>query len=211
MARVPVPASRYWCFGIVTAMALAWDLGSKAWVFSELGYPKRSSDWSWSADFLWGRVTVRLTTLLNQGALFGMGQGMGWLFAALSVPAVAGILYWLFVRGEAQSRWLTVTLALILAGALGNLYDRLYFHRCVDAAGNALPGVRDFLDFTIPMVLYSRATGWELRREWPWPIFNFADTYLVAGAIFLTLHSLFTHHKAPSDVPESPQKSPAPV
>ncbi|MSR57347.1 MAG: signal peptidase II [Planctomycetaceae bacterium] len=187
-----VPQNRYWCFGLLAASALAWDLISKAWVFAELGYPKRVSDWSYSMPLLWGQFSMQLTTWFNQGALFGIGQGLGWLFAVLSIGAAAGIVYCLFIRGQATSWWLTVTLALILAGALGNLYDRLYLHGCVDpASGKPLPGVRDFLQCDIPLVGYEWPFHFYLIERFNWPVFNFADMYLVVGAIMLTLYSLF--------------------
>lgn len=187
-----VPSSRYWLFGSIAASGLAWDLISKAWVFRELGYPHRSSDWSYSTGFLWGKFSIQLMTWFNQGALFGIGQGKGWLFASLSVLAAAGIIYWLFVRGEARSKWLTVTLGLILAGALGNLYDRMYLHGCVDPLGEPLHGVRDFLKCDIPGFEYRWPLSFKLVDVYPWPIFNFADVFLVTGAIMLTLYSLFT-------------------
>jgi len=186
-----VPASRYWAFGLLASGALAWDLVSKHLVFEALGFPGRSSDWSYETPFLWGTFSIRLTTWLNQGALFGMGQGFGWLFAALSVVAALGIVYWLFVHGGAQSWWLTITLALIFAGAAGNLFDRLYLHGCVDALGQPMTGVRDFIRCDIPLIEYRWPLRFRLIERYPWPIFNFADTYLVVGAVMLTLYSLF--------------------
>jgi signal peptidase II len=192
------PRSRYCWFGAISAGALAWDLASKSWVFSSLGYENRTSDWSWATPLLWGRFEIRLTTHFNQGALFGIGQGLGWLFAVLSVVAAAAIVYWLFVRGEARSLWLTVALALVLAGALGNLYDRLHLHGCRKADGTPQRGVRDFIDCTIPWI---GTAGWfrlQLVREKEWPIFNFADTYLVAGALALVSYSLFSRPLRPA-------------
>jgi signal peptidase II len=173
-------------------VGVASDLLSKSWVFAFLGGANRGSAWTWGTDFLWGRFEFRLFTLFNQGALFGIGQGLGWLFAALSVLAVAGIVYWLFIRGQARSWWLTVTLGLILAGALGNLYDRLHLHGWTDADGNPQQGVRDFLDCTIPGLAFEGSWLPRLKREYRWPVFNLADVYLVTGAIMLTLYSLVT-------------------
>ena len=74
--------------------------------------------------WLWDNV-FGLTTSLNEGALFGIGQGRVALFAALSIVALIGILYWLFVAGAAEDLLLTVALGPVTAGILGNLYDRL--------------------------------------------------------------------------------------
>lgn len=186
-----VPASRYVLFSTLTLAGLAADNLSKWRAFEMLGYPGGQSDWSWASPFLWGRFSIAFTTNFNQGALFGFGQGMTWLFALLSLVAIAFVIYWLFIRGEARSWWLTVTLSLIMAGALGNLYDRLYLHRCVNELGKPLYGVRDFIDCTIPFLRWNGGLSFSTIAEYRWPIFNLADTFLVTGAIMLTLYSLF--------------------
>jgi len=104
-----------------------------------------------------------------------MGQGLSWLFALLSLVAIAGILYWLFVQHAAKSYWLTVSLSFVLAGTLGNLWDRLGMHGFTDEVGHTYYAVRDFLLFTF--------------GSYHWPVFNFADVLLVTGAIMLVLHS----------------------
>ena len=183
-----VPRGRFWCFALLVAAALAWDLVSKAWVFSALGGPHRSTGWWWRSRFLWGRFDFRLTTHFNEGALFGFGQGWGWLFALLSMAAACGIVYWLFVRGQARSWWLTICLGLVMAGALGNLYDRLHLHGSVTASGRPQYGVRDFLDCRIPWIEFQGLAP-RLVAERDWPVFNFADVYLVTGSLLLVVYS----------------------
>lgn len=199
-----VPASRYVLFSLLTLTALAADNLSKWWAFEKFGYPGGRSLWSWGTDFLWGKFTITFTTNFNQGALFGIGQGKTWLFALLSLVAITFVIYWLFVRGEAKSWWLTVTLGLIMAGALGNLYDRLYLHRCVTEFGEPLYGVRDFIDCTIPFLQWQGGLNFIKVAEYRWPIFNLADVLLVTGAIMLTLYSLF------APVPETATEQAAP-
>lgn len=79
------------------------------------------------------------------------------IFAGLSVVAGLVILYYLFVLRAASSRALTVALGLIMAGAMGNCYDRLAFGH-----------VRDFVHFQV------QAVGFDCA------IFNFADNMLIA-------------------------------
>ncbi len=171
-----VPANRYVCFLMLSVSGLICDLYSKHAVFTDLGYPGQSSEWV--EQYFGGWSTFRLYTSFNEGALWGIGQGYTWFFAALSVLAVAGVLYWLFYLGAAQSWWLTVSLALIMSGTLGNLYDRVGLHGCVDLSkGPPEPifAVRDFLLFTF--------------GQFHWPVFNFADVFLVTGAGMLVVQS----------------------
>ena len=93
------------------------------------------------------------------------------------------ICYWLFVLGAAADRRLTVALALIMAGALGNCYDRL-----------ALGHVRDFVH------LHVDAIGFDCA------IFNFADNMLVVGAVVLVLLAL-----RPEPRPEVERSRPRPM
>ena len=177
-----VPRSRIVCYGLITVATLAVDLVTKQVVFRQLGGPFQSGGW-----LLDGPVKFELHTSLNRGALWGMGQGGAPYFAALSIVAFLGINYWLFINGAAKSRWLTVALGFVSGGTLGNLYDRLGWH------GVAWPGqqepsqaVRDFLHFQL--------------GSFDWAIFNFADVFLVTGAIMLVLQSLLTPNVPPNVV-----------
>lgn len=181
-----VPANRFVIFFLLASAGLFWDLLSKQTVLDDLGYPGVAGQHvifshppgseGQSIEYLSGWVTFSLYSSFNEGALWGVGQGFAWLFAGLSVLAVVGVIYWLFVRGAAISLWLTISLACIMAGTLGNLYDRMAWHGCLNpVTGEPWQAVRDFLLFTF--------------GGWPWPVFNFADVFLVTGAIMLVLHS----------------------
>ena len=171
----PVPRNRYVWFGLMSVVGLAIDLWSKAVVFENLSLGGRSD---WTHDFFGGWGTVCFLTSINEGALWGMGQGYTWLFALLSIVAVVGVSVWLFVYRAANSLWLTIALGLIMAGTLGNLYDRLGLHGYLRIDGTAIYGVRDFLAFTFGSYRY--------------PIFNGADCFLVTGAIMLAIQSFRT-------------------
>src|SRR5688572_16028046 len=95
-----VPRSRWWLFYSVAAVGCAADLLTKSWIFNRLGYPARETIW------LVPKV-LSLETSLNEGALFGLGQGFTFVFAGLSLLAAAWIIYWLFARGAAKDTWLT--------------------------------------------------------------------------------------------------------
>jgi len=165
-----VPANRYAIFGLIAGGGFLFDLWTKNSVFDWLGYPDGVSK-----AYIESWLTFRFYTSFNHGALWGFGQGFSWLFASLSIVAIIAVVYWLFVRGAAVSGWLTVSLALIMSGTLGNLWDRLGLHGCIDNNGGLLFAVRDFLLFSF--------------GKFHWPVFNFADAFLVTGAIMLVLQS----------------------
>lgn len=114
-----------------------------------------------------------ITLLFNTGAAFSFLADYGgfqrWLFTIIAILAVVLILYWLY-KYQRQTLFCTA-LSLILAGAIGNLYDRL-----------ALGHVVDFLLFY-----------W---RDWYFPAFNIADISITCGAILLLLDEILRSRKS---------------
>lgn len=130
-----------------------------------------------------GVLNFKLTT--NTGAVFGLGKGARWLFIGVSVIAI-GVIGYLFARSPASAWWHHLGLGLILAGALGNLYDRVVYG-----------AVRDML-YLLP------GTG-----LWPW-IFNLADAALMAGVglvLVLSFRQEATH--GPPDRTDAVKPTPA--
>jgi signal peptidase II len=167
-----IPRSRFVLFWALAAGGCAVDLATKRWIFDRLGMPMAEPT-EWLIKDVFG-----FTTSLNEGALFGIGQGQVILFAVLSVVALLGILYWLFVSGAAHDLLLTIALGSVCAGIFGNLYDRmglsgLQWDFPPARRGETVYAVRDWLDF-------------QLIR---WPIFNIADSLLVCGAGLLIWHA----------------------
>jgi signal peptidase II len=209
MSMSRIPANRLLIFVLLTAVALTVDLYSKSVVFKDLGYPGAEPQASSlgqherfafpatlegeSVAYVDGWLQFRLLTSFNRGALWGVGQEYTWLFAGLSLAAVVGIPIWLFGFSAARSLWLTIALALILGGTLGNLYDRIGLHGCRDSHGAPIAAVRDFLLFTF--------------GAFHWPVFNFADVFLVTGASMLVVHSLLPVQSHVADGSERPNKA----
>ncbi|CAM2939408.1 signal peptidase II [Pseudomonas gessardii] len=106
------------------------------------------------------------TLAYNTGAAFSFladsGGWQRWLFALIAVVVSAVLVVWLKRLGR-NDTWLAIALALVLGGALGNLYDRI-----------ALGHVIDFI-----------LVHWQNR--WYFPAFNFADSAICVGAIMLAL------------------------
>ncbi len=97
-----------------------------------------------------------LSLVHNRGAAFGLLKGQVPLFIAFSVLAVILICSNLKRAGWSRFSFFNTALALVLAGAVGNLIDRW-----------RLGYVIDFLDFRV------------------WPVFNLADTSITIGAVLL--------------------------
>lgn len=170
-----VPASRFFVFALLAVAGTAADLLSKQWVFAWRGLPQELPEPWWLLE-----PYIGIETAVNQGALFGLGQGKGWLFAILSIVASIGICIWLFVFKASMSRWLTVAMGLVMGGIFGNLYDRLAIP---NMPAEFRGGVRDWILFKY--------------QDYVWPNFNIADSLLVVGAIMLAIHSVFLQAKEP--------------
>jgi signal peptidase II len=123
-------------------------------------------------------LALRLT--LNEGAVFGLGQGGRWVFVGFTAIAVS-VLTYVFLRSPPRARVLHIALGMVLAGALGNLYDRLVYGVVRDLL-HLFPGVR------LPF-------GWSWPDGsdglYPW-IFNVADVCLVCGLVVLMI--IMFHH-----------------
>ncbi|HEY2839055.1 MAG TPA: signal peptidase II [Pirellulales bacterium] len=164
--------TRAFAFWLIALAGCGVDLLTKSIVFRRLGMPDFDNPkppwWIWEPYF-------GLQTSLNEGALFGIGQGKVWLFASLSVVAIFGVCYWLYFAGAAADRMLTVALAMIMGGILGNLHDRLGLWEPPELVGVRYYAVRDWILFQ-----------W---NGWVWPNFNIADSLLVCGVALLVWHA----------------------
>lgn len=124
---------------------LAADRATKLWAMHDLRFH--------------GPVPVlpffELSYVENTGAAFGLGHGANGLFIAVSVVLIA-VLVRLLRRWPKDDLWLQAGGLLVLAGALGNLYDRLFYRYVVD-------------------FLYLHH----------WPVFNVADSCITVGACLL--------------------------
>jgi lipoprotein signal peptidase len=137
--------------------------------------------------------------VLNKGAVFGLGAGKRWIFVVFTVTAI-GLGLWAFARWtHARDRLAHVSIALVLGGGLGNVYDRLVF-ACVRDFIHPLPGVR------LPFGLHwpNDPSG----EVWPW-VSNVADLLLIMGVMGLMLSMWRAPHPedataANKDAGESP-------
>ena len=155
---------------VITAIGLAVDLASKSWAFETvandpivLSY-EEVVDGSYMIPWHPGREVIPPDLLdfrlvLNRGAVFGLGQGRRVAFVVFTMLAHVGI-------------------ALILAGGIGNLYDRV-----------SVGAVRDFLHM-LPRRELPLGLSWPggSTEIFPW-VFNVADVELLAGMTLLLIHA----------------------
>jgi len=108
-------------------------------------------------------AVFHLSLVYNRGAAFGIFKDQTNLFVFTSVIAI--ILLSVALKNHLREKISSynLALALVLAGAMGNLIDRLHFGYVVD-----------FLDFRV------------------WPVFNIADSAITVGAVLLGWHLLFS-------------------
>jgi signal peptidase II len=191
-----LPAVRAWrspaswlLLSTVLALGLSVDLATKWWTFENVAaIPVRIDRARILEDPFYDPVPhhqphrvmpwnlLHLRLVINKGAVFGLGQDKREFFIVFTVVAVAAAI--VFFARTSASFWLAhAALGLILAGGLGNLFDRWQF-----------AAVRDFLHM-LP--------GWQLPFGLSWPggsgdifpwVFNLADVMLLSGMALLLLH-----------------------
>jgi signal peptidase II len=150
-----------WLMLVVAAFVVLLDRLSKLWVITHLK--------PGNAIVVIPKV-FRITHVLNTGAAFSMFESSSspnlvlHLLVGFSIAAVVVVMVLIWKMGRAVSLT-SVALALILGGAIGNLYDRIRYQHVVD-----------FLEVHIV--------------HYHWPDFNVADSAIVVGACLLLLEML---------------------
>jgi signal peptidase II len=142
--------------------AFVFDRISKEWIMKKLFYGESMKIFPF----------FHLTYIENTGMAFGFGQNRNIYFIIISILLIILLLVFHHKTKDQQDILLRCSLALIIGGALGNLYDRITY-------GNVI----DFLDFFIGTT--------------HWPAFNVADSCICIGSFLF----LFTHYKQKSIPP----------
>src|SRR5947209_10142832 len=129
-----------------------------------------------------------LVNITNTGAAFGSFKSGNTFFIAISCVALLFALVLLLGRHEhgvpdrpkslwwTRNFWRDVSLALLLAGVLGNLTDRLLYGHVIDFL---------LFDLHVPFAH-------------PWPAFNVADSCICIAVVFFIIHSFRQEKKAPA-------------
>ena len=116
-----------------------------------------------------------LTYVTNDGMAFGINFPLGiYVFSAISI-IFTGFLFWYLWSIKDDEIVVRTGVALILAGAIGNLIDRIFLGEVVD-----------FLDFMI--------------GDFHWYVFNLADSCVTVGLVFVLYDSLILNRKNVSQI-----------
>jgi signal peptidase II len=137
----------------------------------------------------------------NLGAVFGSGQGLRWLFVLVSIFAIGFLLY-LFASSGRQ-RFYQVTVGILLAGVLGNLYDRVVYGYVRDMI-HALPGFY----WSAIFGAHPDPLNWRNHGVFPW-IFNVADMLLCVGVFLMIVYSM-VHRPEAGDAPRDRKRQDVP-
>ena len=107
-----------------------------------------------------------LVNVTNDGAAFGSFKGNNTFFLVISIIALVVVTV-LLVRPRRSDPWRDISLALLLAGILGNLTDRLLYGHVID-----------FLLLNL-----------HIRYADPWPAFNVADSCISIAVVLFVIQS----------------------
>ena len=110
------------------------------------------------------------TYITNDGMAFGIDFPFGYFIFSLVSVLLTLFLFWYLWTVRNDSLVIRLGLAMIIAGAVGNLIDRLM-----------LGEVIDFLDFMI--------------GNFHWYVFNLADSYVTVGMVLILTDSIFLEKK----------------
>jgi signal peptidase II len=157
--------------GLVALPLYALDQATKAWVIDTI--PLDSPPRPVIEGFF------ELCHWENTGAAFSMGSGNNGFFIALSIVTLAGLLYFT-ARGAFQDVLSRTGVALLVAGILGNLTDRLRFQHVVD-----------FLLFYLRVPF----TNIPIPHAYPWPAFNIADSCICTATALFLITAVFDRRK----------------
>ncbi|MDN6639825.1 MAG: signal peptidase II [Tetragenococcus sp.] len=141
-------------FFLLSALVVGFDQWFKFWVVTNLslGQTQEMIEHFFS-----------LTYVQNTGAAWSILEGKTTFFTVITVIAVIMVTY-LMIRYRNDSKFLTLGLSLVLAGAIGNFIDRIRLGYVVDMVQ------LDFMQF---------------------PIFNIADASLVLGVALIFIYTIF--------------------
>lgn len=165
------------------------DQATKGWTVAHFSEPSKGYFATYDESIKVIKNFFELTRVHNQGVAFGLGNGTAWapiVFLIVPIVALVAIRYF-WRKGLFEHKASQLAVALLIAGILGNLTDRLVQgfllkHAAAESFWARLSQgyVVDFLKFKLPLYdkIVPKSEGW-------WPAFNVADSCIFVAAFLL--------------------------
>ncbi len=147
---------------LIFLFAIALDQITKIWAINNL---------KGQSEIVVLNKWLHFTYVENSGAAWGIFQQGTIILVFLTLVICFGIIYYLIKFNDTINNYVKIPLIFILAGAIGNLIDRIRLGYVIDFIFSPLGGLYDF------------------------PVFNFADIYVSLAAIFLIIYMFFIEGK----------------
>ncbi len=149
-------------FLVIAVVVLGLDLASKAFVFEKLPHPHQRIEVIEDGVF-------EIIHHTNTGGMWGVGQSWNpWILRIVRLFAV-GVIFVILAQTPATDRLSIAALGMVMGGAIGNIFDSLYYDH-----------VRDFLKFDFGVAPFD-----------PFPTFNVADSAICVGVFLLAIQMIF--------------------
>lgn len=177
-----------WTYYVLSIFLIALDQVSKLFVkgFNLLGINWEGLNLGDSINIL--GETVQLTFIENEGMAFGISFGAAKIVLSLFSVIASYFLVYYLNKIHYYSKYLKLGVAFILAGAVGNLIDRVFYGVFYGEAPLFYGKVVDFVRVDIPDL---NLFGLNYTH---WPIFNVADACITIGVVILVI---FNKHIPP--------------
>ena len=197
-------SSNIYIYYLISIFLILSDQATKLYFkgFNFLGYTHQGYDYGEQVPVI-GNILF-WTYIENPGMAFGIEFGWGKIFLSL-FSVIAGIALGLLIyKIRNHDGWIKAGFALIFAGAVGNLIDRVFYGVIFKEAELFYGRVVDFIQVDIPDIGF---LGWT-----HFPVFNIADSCVTVGVSLLILfhnrlpewHDIFP----PKNIPEIEQELP---
>ncbi len=177
-------------FFVISFVLIVIDQITKLWMKSYFGVVHSGDSFTLSnyqnikviGDFL------QFTYVENEGMAFGISFGAGKILLSLFSIIASVVISWYLYKIRNYSSWVKFAVSLILAGAFGNLIDRVFYGVAFGYAPLFYGRVIDFVQVDIPDINLG------FIHYTYFPVFNVADSCVTVGVILL----LIFHKKIPT-------------
>lgn len=171
----------FYIFLSLSAILVLFDQLTKVWVkgINLFGFQHEGMSLGESISLIGDKLLI--TYVENAGMAFGIEFGPAKIFLSLFSFFASLVLIYYIYKLDKFSNYIKIGVSFILAGAFGNMIDRIFYGVFYGESALFFGRVVDFIQVDIPDIdlfgLYYTH----------WPVFNFADSYVSIGVVFLLI------------------------